>query len=409
MLAARPILLLVIATASWPAHAEEPAPAAPAAPPVDPGLELRYRYEGVDQDGIASDADANTLRIRANLAFREYLGFSGFLELDHVEPLGAERFNDTRNGMTAYPVVADPQGTDFNQGWLQFAPRADTRLRIGRQRLNLDNERFVGSSAWRQNEQTLDAFRIETTALPKFTLNYAFVDRVNRVFGPDAGSPPDAFNGATHLLNARWTPLPAASFVAYAYALDFDETPQLSSRTGGLRHEGSHALREGVSLGWALEYARQRDAGDNPLDVDASYGMVEFHLKFADVDLHAGQERLSGEREAADPAASPAFQTPLATLHKWQGWADKFLTTPPAGIHDTYAGISAKRDAWRVQAAWHDFAADASGLHYGTELDVLAAITIRKRFEVLIKFADYRADEGFTDTRKVWAQLGASF
>lgn len=406
MLRAPLVLLLIAALAPDLAAAE---PDAPDPAPVDAGLDLRYRYEAVDQGGIASTADASTLRIRANLASREFRGFTALIELDHVEATGTERYNDTRNGMTGFPVVADPEGTDLNQAWFQFAPRADTRLKLGRQRLNLDNERFVGSSAWRQNEQTLDAFRIETTAIPKITMNYAFVDRVNRVYGPDSGVPPDAFEGATHLLNARWSPGPAASLVGYAYLLDFDEAPQLSSQTLGLRYDGSRVLHDGLALAWALEYAGQRDAGENPLDVDASYALVELHLKFASLDCYAGQERLSGERGNLDPAASPAFQTPLATLHKWQGWADKFLATPPAGIEDSYAGVTAKRGDWRAQLTWHDFSAEANGLRYGSEVDALLAVTVLKRYEVLVKFADYSADEGFTDTRKVWAQVTASF
>jgi len=394
------------AIGAWPACADTPDPAPPL---VDAGLEFRYRYEGVDQDGVDRDADANTLRVRANFATREYRGFSGSLELDLVEAIGSQRYNDTRNGNVGYPVVADPEGADLNQAWLQFAPRADTRFRVGRQRLNLDNERFVGSSGWRQNEQTLDAFRIETTAIPKVTLNYAFVDRVNRVFGPDTGVPPEAFEGATHLLNARWLAAPTAAFVAYAYLLDFDEAPQLSSRSLGLRYEGSHALHEGFSLAWTLEYASQRDAGDNPSDVDATYALAEVRAKLAVVELQAGQERLSGERGTASPTDNAAFQTPLATLHKWQGWADKFLTTPPAGIRDTFVGASLKRDSWRAQAAWHDFAADATSQNYGRELDLLVAVTIHRRFEFMLKFADYEADEAFTDTRKVWAQVGAVF
>ncbi|MBM4218530.1 MAG: hypothetical protein FJ171_02610 [Gammaproteobacteria bacterium] len=164
-----------------------------------------------------------------------------------------------------------------------------------------------------------------------------------------------------------------------------------------------------MSLAWALEYARQRDAGDNPLDVDASYALLEGRVKFADFDFVAGYEQLSGVRAAPDPAGSPAFQTPLATLHKWQGWADKFLTTPSAGVEDIYVGLNAKRSIWRAQAIWHDFAAEATGLHYGSEIDLLVACTIAKRYEVMLKFADYSADEGFTDTQKLWLQLGASF
>ena len=390
------------------AHAETPAAATPP-PPVDVAFDLRYRYEGVDQTGTTESADANTLRLRARLVTRESAGFSGFLELDHVQGIGAERYNDTRNGLTEYPVVADPEGTDLNQAWLQYAARPDTRLRLGRQRVNFDNQRFIGSVEWRQNEQTLDAIRIETTAFRGLALNYAYVDRVNRVFGPDAGTPPATLDGSSHLLNAKLSPFAAGSIVAYAYLLDFDESSQLSSRTIGARYEGSRDVRNGVSLGWAVEYARQRDAGDNPLDVNASYAQLELRLRVAEADFNVGREILSGEDGGVDPASSRAFQTPLATLHRWQGWADKFLTTPPAGIRDTYVGGTFHRGRWRVQAVWHDFTADATSLRYGTEIDALAALTFGKGPELLVKYADYRADGQFTDTRKLWAQISYSF
>ena len=399
-------LLLALALASLPVRADPPDP--PDAP-VDLGLDLRYRYERVDQEGLPETANANTLRIRGRLSTREYAGFSGLLELDHVEALDGQEFNDTRNGHPDYPVVADPEGTDLNQAWLHYAPRADTLIRLGRQRLNLDNQRFVGASEWRQNEQTLDALRIETTALRRLTVNYAFVDRVNRVYGPDSGTPPDTFEGATHLFNVKLDKVAAGSLVAYAYLLEFEEARQLSSDSVGARYEGTHKFRDDLSMSWALEYARQQDAGDNPVRVDASYALAELHLKARDADFFVGREVLSGERDAVDPAASPAFQTPLATLHKWQGWADKFLTTPTTGIEDTYLGFLTQRSGWRAQATWHDFGAEATGLHYGSEIDLLVAGAVASRLEVLLKFADYRADEELTDTRKFWVQLGMSF
>ena len=375
----------------------------------DAAFELRYRFESVDQAGKPLTAGANTLKLRGNLTSGEVRGLTVFLEVDHVAAIGSEDYDDTRNGLFDYPVVADPEGTDLNQAWLQYAPAPETRLRLGRQRINFDNQRFLGSSDWRQNEQTLDALRIETTVLRGAAINYAFVDRVRRVFGPDDGTPPATLDGATHLLNARLTSLPVGSLVAYAYLLDFDDAPELSSRTVGARYEGTRPMSEDLSFGWALEYARQRDAADNPLNVDAHYGLTELHLKNAEVDVFAGLEILSGS--AGDPATSGnrAFQTPLATLHKWQGWADKFTSTPPAGMQDAYVGISARRSGWSAQAVWHDFSADAASLHYGSELDLSIGCKLANRVDLLFKLADYRADEGFTDTRKFWVQLGAAF
>lgn len=373
------------------------------------GLELRYRYESVEQDDKPLTAGANTLRLRLNLATGAANGFSAFAEFDHIQALGGEHYDNTRNGRTSYPIVADPEGTDLNQVYLQYAGAGNTTVRIGRQRISLDNERFVGAVGWRQNEQTFDAFRVETRALPGVTFNYAYIDRVQRVFGPDAGSPPAFFDGASHTLTAKLTKLPLGSLSFYGFRLDFDNAPQLSSNTYGLRYDGAHAIAGDWTFAWALEYARQDDTGSNAARIDAHYDLVELALKTPSVGFTAGREVLSGESGIFTATTNPAFQTPLATLHKWQGWADKFLTTPSAGIEDLYLGANVKFRGWTGQAVWHDFSAEATGADYGSELDLSVSRKLAQRYELLVKYADYDADALFTDTAKFWIQLAASF
>lgn len=373
------------------------------------GLDLRYRYESVEQTGKPSTASANTLRLRLNLASGSVNGFSGFAEFDHLQVIGGEHYDSTRNGLTNYPVVADPEGTDLNQAYLQYAGQAGTTLRLGRQRIRLDGERFIGSVGWRQNEQTFDAFSLETKALSGVTATYAYVDQVRRVFGPDSGSPAETFDSDSHVLNLKLTKLPVGTLTLYGYLLDFDSAPELSANTYGVRYDGSHALGEKMKFGWALEYAHQQDAGDNQASIDADYNLIELSLKASAAGVVVGREVLTGESGAFTVTTNPAFQTPLATLHKWQGWADKFLTTPSAGIEDTYVGLNGSFAGFNGQAVWHDLKAEATNQEYGTELDLSVSRKFAKRYEVLVKYADYSEDGLFTDTRKFWLQFGAAF
>lgn len=372
-------------------------------------LQLRYRLENVDQDDVGRDATANTLRLRLNLASGSVNGFSGVVELDRLQALGAESYNSTRNGRTVYPVVADPEGTDLNQAYLQFKGLADTTVRLGRQRITLDNQRFIGAVGWRQNEQTYDAFSIENKGLPDTTITYAYVDTVRRVFGPDAGSPTEKFEGNTHLLNLKYTGLPIGALTAYGYFLDLDNVPTNSTRTLGLRLDGNRKLAETVTATWRAEYARQADSGNNPASIDADYWLFEAGLKGAWIGAAVGIESLAGERGTFAANWNPAFQAPLATLHGFQGWADKFLTTPSAGIEDRYVSVSGAHAGVAWQAVWHDFSAEATSADYGAELDLSVSFKIAKRYEVLAKFADYTADGLFTDTRKAWLQVTATF
>jgi hypothetical protein len=373
------------------------------------GLDLRLRYEGVEQSDKADSANADTLRLRLDLESGVVRGFSGLVQLDHVEAIGDARYDDTRNGQLEYPVVPDPQGTDLNQAWLQYRGAADTVLRAGRQRIAIGNERFVGPVGWRQNEQSFDAIRVDTAALPATRLTYAYVDRVLRVFGPEDGAPPAELSSDSHLFDARISALPVGTLALYGYHLDFGNAPQLSADTVGARYDGELELARSLKAGWALEYAAQRDAGANAADVDAHYQLVELRLQMAAVGVTIGRETLSGERGSYDAATNPAFQTPLATLHPFQGWADKFTTTPSAGVVDAYVGASAGFRGWKAQAAWHEFGAEATDATYGTELDLALSRKFAGRYELLAKYADYSADGLFTSTRKFWLQLSAAF
>jgi hypothetical protein len=375
----------------------------------DAGLDLRYRYEHVEQDDKPSTAEASTLRVRGRLESGVTHGFKALVEVDHLESLGSTRYDDTRNGLVNYPVIADPQGTDFNQYWLQWRGAKDTGMRAGRQRIAFGNERFVGAVGWRQNEQTFDSLRLDTKALPGAVANYAYVDRVQRVFGPDSGVPPATLSSDSHLFDVRSTSLPVGTLVFHAELLDFDGAPQLSLDTVGLRYEGERPVLDDWKGGWALEYATQRDAGANAAEVDAYYALAELRLQSAALGFSAGYEVLSGERGTFTATTNPAFQTPLATLHAFQGWADKFLTTPAAGIEDRWLGVNGKLAGWNLKLVWHDFGAEADGADYGSEWDASASRKFAERYELLVKFADYSADELLTDTRKFWVQFAAAF
>jgi len=372
------------------------------------GLELRYRFEGVEQEGVAQDAAANTVRLRLNLASGRVAGFSGFVEFDHLEALGTEKYNSTRNGQAQYPVVADPEGTDLNQLYLRYDGFAGTVVKFGRQRLVLDNQRFIGNVGWRQNEQTYDAVSIQNKSLRDTTLTYAYLDNVRRVFGPDDGSPPAEFDSRSHVLHAAYTGWRLGTLSLYNYHLDLRDAPALATNTLGLRLDGGLSAAGG-RLGWKAEYAHQTDVGRNPQDLSTDYWLLEASFQREALGIALGYEVLGGTAGVPAGAPNPAFQTPLATLHAFQGWADKFLTTPAAGIEDFYVSLRGGYGKLKGELTWHDFSAEATTARYGSELNLSLSYPLGERYVLLAKFADYSADALFTDTRKYWLQFAATF
>lgn len=367
-------------------------------------LSLRYRFEEVDEDAFAKDAHASTLRLRLNYETAVWRGFSFMTELDHLQAIGADAYNSTRNNRNARPIVADPQDTDLNQAYLRYAGGQEEVL-LGRQRINLANQRFIGGVGWRQNEQTFDAATLRTRRLAQGTLSYSYVGNVNRVFGPAAGTPPGDLRSNSHLLDAQWQLQRAGRLNAFFYLLDFDNAATLSSKTFGVLWSGQQPMGR-LRLPWSLSYATQSEAGDNPVDYSAHYWQVEIGLAQDGWSARLGREVLSGDAAAT---VNRAFQTPLATLHLWQGWADKFLTTPPQGIEDTYLALGATLAGFDLQLAWHDFRAEALSRDYGTEWNVSVGRKVGKHVELLLKAARYDADTFTTDTTKLWASAAVTF
>ncbi|MCC7256999.1 MAG: alginate export family protein [Gammaproteobacteria bacterium] len=375
-------------------------------------LGFRYRFEAVDDDAFSEDAWANTLRSRLTLAPQPISGFGVLVEIDDVRNIGAEKFNDTRNGVTDRPSVIDPEGTDLNQALLRYTGFAGTEITVGRQRIERNNQRFVGGVGWRQNEQTYDAATISHKFGDKLTASYTFVGQVNRIFGPEKGTPPRDLDTNTNLVDVSYALAPALNLAGYWYQMDFDNADSFSNETYGLRATGAIPVSGEWKFGYTAEFATQSEEGDNPVDYDADYYLVEAGIGQPKLGLKAGYEVLEG-----DTAAGSAFRTPLATLHAFQGWADQFLATPNGGIEDLYVAVTGKALGADWVVTWHDFSAETGSQDWGTELDVSANWPLAKHYAVLLKGATYDSDvttmnpaQSWTrDTSKYWLMLTATF
>lgn len=369
----------------------------------------RYRYEHVDQDNALKNANASTLRFRLNYRTGQWKGWSAFTEFEHIFHVLIDDFNSgagTSPNRDEYSVVADPKGPDLNQLYFDLDPNDNWKYRFGRQRINLDNQRFVGGVGWRQNEQTFDAATINAKAIAKTALSYTYLNRVRRIFGQSVPAGKERLDG--HLLNAKISVSDSFSVTPYLYHLDYADAVANSSTTLGARAVGSHPFGSG-KLNWLAELARQSDAGDNPTSYDADY----VHLNAAYAAGNGMTIGIGYELLGADSGAGTAFSTPLATLHAFNGWADQFLSTPAAGLEDFYVTFKAKVAKWNLTGVYHDFSSDTGGFDYGDELDASAAYKINDRYGLLLKAAFFSADSSSpltnVDTNKFWVMLTANY
>ena len=368
-------------------------------------LAFRYRLEQVEQAGFDKDALASTLRTRLAYESQDFHDFSLGLEFDNILRLGSKTYNDTRNGVTDRPVVADPEGTEVNRAYLQYTGLPSTSLAYGRHRINRDNQRFIGGVGWRQNEQTFDGLTFSNAGLQNIKLDYAYLYNVNRIFGPDDGTPSPNLKGDYHLFNGRYDGLSMGALSAYAYFLDFDDAPGLSNRSIGARFVGDTELSNTTKLNYAGEFARQWDHGNNPTSYSANYYLLEGGVGIDWFTVKLSVEVLEGNADSPNMS----FITPLATLHPFQGWADQFLSTPSEGIEDVYLTLGARFWGGQLRLVYHEFNAEAGSMEWGSEVDMIFSRKFAKRHTGTLKFASYDAKEFSVDTDKIWLMWSAAF
>jgi len=369
-------------------------------------LDFRLRYENVDQGlPVNRDGDAVTLRSRVTYTTSDFNGFSAQFEADNVTAVDNDSYNSTINGATANAVIADPRGTEINQVWLQYR-NWNTNFKYGRQRILLDNQRFVGGVGFRQNEQTYDAFSVTHNGLEDTSLFYARVNNVNRIFGESSAAGDN--DSKTDLVNAKFSGWELGSLTAYAYLIDNKDVPRFSTDTFGLRFDGKQHSDE-LTFSYTLEFARQKDSANNPLNYSANYFLVEGSVGVSGVQLGLGVEQLGSDQGLA------SFITPLATLHKFQGWTDQFLTTPAVGITDLYFSIGGKISGANLSLVYHNLSGDVNNTagqdDLGSEIGFVAAKDFG-HYGLSLKYADYSAgDVSFanSDTRKLWLTATAKF
>ena len=373
---------------------------------LKPVAEARLRYEHVDQDGLAQQADALTVRARAGLT-----ASSGALSATLVGQgtlAVIDRYFDGFDKAATKPLVADPQNVALYIAQLQYRTKWLT-LTGGRQKIVLDDERFVGNVAFRDNGQTFDAVRAELTPAQGLKLDVSYAWSVRTIWGfQGKGARQQAISGDNILANLSYaTPLGMLS--GFAYLVDQDEAAvqayRLSSQTYGVRLAGNQPLSKFAKFAYQLSYARQLDYHRNPNDYAADYWLADATLDLHSWKLNAGYEVLG----ASHGAALTSFQTPLGTNFKFQGWADKFLTTPANGMRDLYVGTGY---GWKqvgplsgvaLAATWHRFESDRLDQHYGNEWDLIASAKLR-RTALSVRYAHYDARAMATDTDKLWLQ-----
>ena len=345
------------------------------------------------------DVDALMLRSRIGYKTQSYEGFSALVEFEDArEVLGIEEEDDNE----AVNTILDAEMTELDQGFLQYKHEMVT-AKLGRQVITLDGHRHVGHVGWRQDRQTFDAARVIVNPIEDLTVDASYVYRVNRINSPVFAD----VRGTSHkLLNVSYA-TPVGKVAVYNYDLTAENSGPAWDETSTIGASFSGKLGDEIKFLYALEYAQQDNKTAN---LDTDYKFLELGASFEGVTGKVGYEVLGSD------SGIKAFSTPLATVHKFGGWADVFATPSlfgtaggGNGLEDTYLSLSGKVKGIKLAAVYHDFESDVGGVNLGEEIDLLVAKKFNKTYNAGLKYADYSAPSGGTDKTVMWAWVGMSF
>ncbi|PPD21995.1 MAG: hypothetical protein CTY22_11935 [Methylomonas sp.] len=381
-------------------------------------LDVNYRWENVNEYAgqripgsvpprTVETGNANTIRMRLGLLSPTFYGIQAYAEYEGNHAM-QEDYNSTRNNLRQYSVVADPDKDELNQAWLSYKGIPDTLVKVGRQRIKFDDDRFIGNVGWRQLEMTYDSvlFTHNNQTLFGLTANVGYIDSVRSIF-----STKQSMNSP--ILNLNYKVGDWGNLIGYGYWLDYREPENfhLSSQTYGLRFNGkSPQFFDHFSTVYTAEWGHQADYSDNPNRYDADRINLMGGLSAYGLTVSGAVEQLNGY------GRNRTFNTPLGTNHAFQGWADLFINpmnndTLGQGIRDVFATVTYKlmNDTLTLVGAYHDFSDDTGKMQFGKEWNFSAQKKFGKHYTLLAKYANYNADSYATDTQRIWMEANVSF
>lgn len=395
---------------------------------------FRLRYENVQQDGNGATTpaapleDANALTLRSLIGWQTapFHNFSLGAQIINVAKLN-DHFNDgtsfsainaasNQPDRLGYAKVVDPDQTNINQAYIDWTGIKNTKFRLGRQQVNLDNVRFIGDIGFRQVMQVFDGVAVTNKTVADTQLYLAHFESVNQINTRYRTA------GALDIANLKYNISPTETISAYGYFSKFADlgfgnawfgannaSANQSNKTLGLRLDGIHPFTPNLRALYSAEYAKQTDYSGGDTRINAHYYKIGGGVGIDAFSLRLDQENLASNN------GSYAFQTPFGTNHLFQGWTDKFLATPKDGIKDTFITANYRLDDFLFFADYHFINADRdfakvggdSGSQYGKEWNAAVSYNVNSKLTTKLEYGKFSESDQYLagrirDTEKLW-------
>lgn len=366
---------------------------------------MRTRYQTVN-DTWLGDAEALTTRIKLTAKYQldKNQQWQLMLQPNYVFAFNEKDFNSVTVTRASSPIP-DPPGFNLLQAQISYESNNDWHINLGRQRLSFDNERFIGGIDFWQTPQTFDALKFTYNNNINWHIQYAYTNKVHRIFGKNSTltlPENDIRYGLlmqrpvnelgvhhlnSHLLNIHYQTDNDLNISVYDYLIENTDQVLFSTQTLGLRIQDEFKPHK-IKYRYTLELAQQQDAFNNPNSFSTWYSLIEASAQYKSHQLQLSQEILAEEN-------GNGFKTPLATNHKFQGWADIFTGyTMQTGLRNQYLTYRGRYKKLRWRAVLHNFSSYKNSQQIGTEIDLELAYRYTRKWEFKLVYGDYRTKNG---------------
>ncbi len=378
------------------------------ASPVELGA--RGRLAGLSErtDKATNHGQAASLAIRAAWLEQWREDFSSLIEADAIASGWHNKHSDGVR-FNGEPRIPDVPGADFNQVYLQLGT-ASRHFRIGRQTLEWDDLRFLSANSFWQNPQSFEALYLKQALGEASHIQYAFINKAVRIFGRDADKyltaqdinyqsqnglrPKDGLGEHemnTHALHWLWREWDYTEFAAYGYFIDNTSAPNLSNDTLGLR---IGYQRKFSTWNYRLLLAGGRQRRNQ---LSNSFDLPYWHIQNT---LGSGSQEWSLDYELLGAKNKTAFITPLGFTHEYQGWADRFTTTPTAGLEDISLRNTSRWGRLRLDTRFHFFYSIEDRAAFGEELDAELGYQFSAKQKIALRAAKFTAATAYKNSLK---------
>ncbi len=398
--------LAVFASAARSEDADSPFGIAESLAPGRFTLELRPRFNRIEESNYPERTQVGTVRAVAGWRSAPFHDWRLTLEGIHTDHFGSGSYND--NGAllatSPFPLLPDPRYTGVNQAHVEYSGVEGLRLRMGRQIVRMDNQRWVSDNDFRQIPQLFDGVSAAYTGIAATELSAAQYWRVRSTSG--VVSPLKL-----SILRAAWNPLPGHALSTYGY---FHDQPANGAFTGfadnsyraiGVKAEGSAASFANVEIPYIAEYAQQRRYADGDSRIDANYRRAGAGLATTDWTLRYDYE-VKGSN-----AGVYGLQMPLTDFYAFNGWTLHFYNTPRQGLRDQWLTGRVVAAKATLYAEAHRFGSDFGDIGFGRELDLSIAYPLMENGVLRLQHARYDPGAGTPDPRirKTWLTFALTY